>query len=368
MTQPSPTSSGFPELPVSPAELTAARQGVALRGGRITGALGVLAALWALGGLLGAWALWWAFQMLPALLAALGEWSEGDLPAVNFSSAVPAWTLPTLLALTLLGTALYVWAILVARQTVGAVRDQTLNPSADHASALERSVRTVRPWIVLGQIAPVVQALVSLLFVPLASGLIQQVAPQDLQGVGFGPLEVAGIVLGVAVQSLPTIIITWLILAAIRRWLDAVVARAHAPVPVRPATRRVDPWLLFTLIFLGLGLAGLLLGGLPLLAISAFVGSAPLDDPDLISLGLTPAGLRSTVLVGAALMLGSGLIYLLLALLMAWSRGFATQVATMLDAELPGALAIPVSDPWSGPVQHAQGRESYQELSKSLNV
>ncbi|MDV6373772.1 hypothetical protein [Deinococcus arenicola] len=357
MTQPSP--SPFPELPISPAELNAARQGVALRGGRIMGALGVLAALSALAGVAGAWALWRAFQLLPGWLAALGEWSEGDLPAVDFTGAVPAWTLPALLTLTLLGTALYVWAILVARQTVGAVRDQTLTPNATHAEAQERSVNTVRPWIVLGQIAPIVQALLPLLVVPLAFGIVQQLDPQDLQGLGFGSLEVAGILLGLVVQSLPTIIITWLILAAIRRWLDAVVARAHAPISVRPVARRVDPWLLFTLILLALGLSGLILGGLPFLVVSAFAGSVPLDDPDLISLGLTPTVLRLGLLVGAALMLGSGLIYLLLTLLMAWSRGFATQVAVVLDAELPGRSVAPAYDPWSGPVQAAQGREPY---------
>ncbi|OLV17308.1 hypothetical protein [Deinococcus marmoris] len=356
MTQPPPS---FPELPITAAELAAARAGVTVRGGRIMGTLGVLAALSALGGLLGFWALWWSFGELPRWLASLNELSDGDLPQLNAAELVPAWALPSLLGLGLLATALYVWAILVARQTVGAVWDQTLNPGPDHTGALERSVRTVRPWIVLGQIAPILQLLIPLLAVPLTFGLIRQLDPQTFQGVGFGPAEIGAIVLGVVVQSLPTVIITWLILAAIRRWLDAVVARAHTPVPVRPAARGVDPWLLFTLVLLVLGLAGLLLGGLPLLAFSAFVGSAPLNDPDLAALGITPAALRAVLLVGAAAMLLGAFIYLLLTLLMGWSRGFASNVATVLDAGLPGRPVMPAHDPWSGPVQPAQGREPY---------
>lgn len=323
------------------------------------GTLGILAALSALGGLLGVWALWWSFGELPRWLASLNELSDGDLPQLNAADLVPSWALPSLLGLGLLATALYVWAILVARQTVGAVRNQTLHPGPDHTGALERSVRTVRPWILLGQIAPILQLLIPLLAVLMSLGLIRQIDPQTFQGIGFGPAEIGAIVLGVVVQSLPTIIITWLILAAIRRWLDAVVARAHAPVPVRPAARGVDAWLLFTLALLILGLAALLLGGLPLLAISAFVGGTPLNDPDLAALGITPAALRGVLLLSATAMLLSAFIYLVLALLMGWSRGFAASVATVLDAGLPGRPATPLADPWSGPVQTAQGREPY---------
>ncbi len=330
------------------------------------GALGVLAALSALGGLLGAWALWWSFGELPRWLASLNELSDGDLPTLNAAELVPAWALPSLLGLGLLATALYVWAILVARQTVGAVRDQTLNPGPDHARALERSVRTVRPWIMLGQIAPLLQLLIPLLALPLTFGLIRQLDPQTFQGVGFGPAEIGAIVLGMVVQSLPTVIITWLILAAIRRWLDAVAARANAPVPVRPAARGVDPWLLFTLVLLILGLAGLLLGlaglllgSLPLLAASVFVGGASLSDPDLVALGITPATVRGVLLLSAAAMLLGAFISLLLTVLMSWSRGFAANVATVLDAGLPGQPVTSAHDPWSGPVQPAQGREPY---------
>ncbi|WP_029476785.1 hypothetical protein [Deinococcus frigens] len=356
MTHPSPASP-FPELPITDAELATARRGVALRGGRIMGGLGGLAALSALSGLAGVWALWHSFNALPGWLATLSELSGGALPNVDVAGVVPVWTLPVLLTLTLLGTALYVWAMLVARQTVGAARDQTLNPSPDHAAALERSARTVRPWIVLGQIAAVLQVLVPLLVLPVTLGLVRQLDPQTFAGMGFGAAETGVMLLGVVVQSLPTIIITWLILAAIRRWLDAVVTRARGPVPVRPAACAVDPWLLFTLVLLILGLAALLLGGLSLLAASAFVGGTPLDAPDLAALGVTPAGLRATLRLGAAAMLLGAIASLLLTLLMAWSRGFATDVATVLDAGSPGRPATLAGDPWSGPVRRAQGRD-----------
>lgn len=360
MTQPAPPA--FPDLPITAAELATARQGVARRGGRIVGALGFFAALSALSGLVAVWALWWGFGALPGRLAALNGLGNGELSDADFAGVVPVWVLPALLGLSLLTTALYVWAIVVARRAVGAVRDQTLNPGPAHAGALERSARAVRPWILLGQIAPILQALIPLLVLPLTFGLVRRLDPQTFGGLGFGLAETGAIVLGVVVQSLPGVIITWLILAAIRRWLDAVVARAHAPVPVRPAARGVEPWLLFTLILLILGLAALLLGGLPLVAVSAFVGGAPLDDPDLTALGVTPAVLRGTLLLGAAATLAGALVLALLSALMAWSRGFATNVATVLDAglsgtTLSGTAPAAANDPWSGPVQPARTRD-----------
>ncbi|GGO19818.1 hypothetical protein GCM10008949_04500 [Deinococcus humi] len=342
-------------MPPTAAELTAARAGVTLRGGRIVGALGVLAALTALGGLLGAWVLWLSFRTLPRWLASLDQWSNGDLAQLDFAGLVPNWTLPALLILTLLGTALCVWAILVDRKTVGAVRDQTLSPSAAHLDALERSALTVRPWITLGQIAPIVQMLLPLLALPLMLGLMRRGDPQTFPG--LGPLETATLVLGILVQGLPTLVITWLILGSVRRWLDAVVQRARRPLAVRPAARALDPWLLFTVVLLVLGLAGLLLGGLPLVAVSAFVGGAPLNDPQLAALGVTPAALRVTLLLGAAAMLGGALFSTLLILLMAWSRGFATNVATVLDSGLPGSTPAPIPDPWNSPPQPAQARD-----------
>jgi hypothetical protein len=113
----------------------------------------------------------------------------------------------------------------------------------------------------------------------------------------------------------------------------------------------VEGWLLFVLI----------IGALPMLVLPTLLTTLAANDPDvsdLASLGLTSANLKVLFAWLSVVLVMSGAVYGLLTAVMAWSRGLAADVATILDAPLsrpPAPLndwtAAPASqDPWKGPV------------------
>lgn len=309
------------------------------------------------------------WQALPGWLRQLQELDQGAAspPLPNLKEFMPPWALPAIAALTLIGTLINVWATLQARRAIGAVRDYTLSSGPQSAEELASSARTVRPWIILGQYAPILMLVFSLAITAAMLVWTFRAAPQS-EDLGFGPLEGVFILISSVVQYLPSIIITWLILAAIRRWLDGVVARSAGEHRlIRPLARTVDPWLLFTVVLLILGMAGILFSALmflffPALITAAMQGETQATDTQLLNM------MRDLFMGLSVLMLLSGAVYLLLTLLMAWSRGFAMNVATVLDAGLVGTVdpSAPLPslqpqpaqpDPWSGPVQVAPPRD-----------
>ncbi|MFB9992990.1 hypothetical protein ACFFLM_13525 [Deinococcus oregonensis] len=361
MTAPPPLPQGFPEA--SPAQLQDARAGLERRAARLMTALGILAALAGVGVLVMGWLANVGWQAFQRFLALPDLQAELNLPAgQSLSDLIPGWVLPVIVALVVVGTAIQIWATLRARAAVGAVRDQTLNPGADHAEALIAAARTVRPWITLGQWTPVVWTGFILLWLPFTFALVGRLDPADSGTSGSEPFLTFFALLSTAIQSLPNIMLTWLILAAVRRWLDAVVARAQGGTsPVTPTSRSVEGWLLFVLIFLSVGTVSLIIGAVPLLLLPALFSTLAATDPslsDLSSLGLTSANLRTLFAWWAVLLVFSGVVYGLLTAMMAWSRGLAANVATLLDAPLPRspaplndwAAAPSTQDLWKGPV------------------
>ena len=142
------------------------------------------------------------------------------------------------------------------------------------------------------------------------------------------------------IGTLPAALIAWLGLAAVKRWLDAVVTRTgNVTFPVRPFARNLDGWLVFALVLLVLGL-------LYLLAVSALLAFFPAffnwmlendsttTPPDAETMRLIGSFMRNV----AWLALAGVLLYGLLAFLVYWSRNFANSVARLLDASRPGSL------------------------------
>lgn len=362
MTAPAPTPQGFPDAPTL---LQEARTGLERRASRLMTALGVLAVLSGLGLLVLAWLMKAGWQALEQLLALPDMQAALNLPAgQSLAGLIPGWVLPTVVVLSLAGTVLQVWATLRARTAIGAVRDQTLNPCAEHAETLIVAARTVRPWITLGQWTPLLWTGFVLVWLPFTLALLGRLdsVGSDLETAGSQLFLTAFALLSTVIQSLPGIILNWLILAAIRRWLDAVVARAQgATAPVTPASRPVEGWLLFVLILLIVGTVSLLFGAVPLLMLPALLSTLVAKDPSLSGLsdiGLTPNNLRAFFVGLAVLLVFSSMVYGLLTAMVAWSRGLAANVATVLDAPLPRppaplndwSAAPAVQDPWRGPI------------------
>jgi hypothetical protein len=340
MTTPAPQD--FPDAPTgpSPAQLLQdARSGLERRASRLMTALGIFAALSVLGvlGLVLLADLGW--QALQQLLSLPDFQADLGLPAgQTLADLFPGWALPTMLALSLVATAIQIWATLRARAAIGAVRDQTLNPSADHAQALMSVARTVRPWITWGQWAPILWTVFTVALSLITLTFVKRMNPETPLDPQLDSFSTAFALLSVVIQSLPGIVLTWLILAAIRRWLDAVLARAQGGMaPVTPASRSVESWLLFVLVVCVVGTVSLVISTLPLLLVPVlFAGmAADADFSDLSSVGLTPARVQLLLAGMAGLFVFSGVLYGLLTAVMAWSRGLAANVATLLDAPLP---------------------------------
>lgn len=347
MTQSPTVPTGFPEAPVTPAELQAAQIGTAQRGGRIVSGLLLLAALMALGTLLGVWlnlkGVGWAQEMLTRVAAL------PDADPTWRDLTLPSWLAPSLAALTFLGGALAAWACLVASRFIASVHDYTLAPDSGSAELMAQNAHTIRSWLTLGQFAPLLNIVFSLL---IMGGMLWFMNTSGLSKEAdfpIGPAEIMTMLLSTVAQSLPSLIINWLILAAVKRWIEAVVTRSSNRLfPVRPFARKVDPWFILTMILLILGALSLLGGGLPMLALPALIPADALSDPELKKLGITPAFIKLLALGFAALLVGSGLLYALLTCLIAWSRGFAMNVATVLDASLPTPNVATGNDPWGG--------------------
>jgi len=313
--------------------LDQARRRVDRRGQRIAGGLLALA-LWSALGTLGLLGLG---SSLGRTLIALAAGNGGA------GIEVPVWAWALIAALTLLGLLIALWAILRARAVILAIRAQTLTPGPEGAARLNREARAVRPWITLGQWTPVVGLVLTLSTVAVtmhfALGFL------NTEGVGEESLALGGgertvLLLSTALQSVPGLVINGLILAAVRRWLDAVTAHAGGrSAAVLPAARALDGWFLFTLIVLGLGLLSLLLGLLSAAFLPALVNGLG------VSLSTQETAWLRTVQGGLLALLVSSLgTYSLLTLLIAWSRSFAADVAQVLGGE----VSTPAADPWTG--------------------
>lgn len=334
MLKPPPVPSSYLDLPIAPAELQSAQGGVKKYGGRIQGALLVLVAV-SLLSMVGSFAAaFWMWQALPDLFKSMeltvtpAEWAQAR-------QAIPAWAWGLLGLFSLLLAAINIWCLLIARRVIGAVQRWTLQPSAESGAAVVRSARTVRPWLTLGQWTPVILGLAYALFYGAVFAMM------GLGGEGRGSAGESALPLGFMLVSMvaymtPGAVLTWLILGAIKRWLDAVTIRTTDPsFPVRPFARSVDGWLLFTLVMLVLGALNAVASTVMLAFFPRFMRFMLESDPTtkadakiFESLAGLMQGLAGVTLIGAA-------VYVLLALLMGWSRAFANEVARVLDAGRP---------------------------------
>lgn len=264
-----------------------------------------------------------------------------DLGAGLQEPAGTPWMLGLAAVLVLALTGLYVAVIGWARELIGRLSAWALGSglaSAPDAVRIEQLRRTLAGWLSFGQWGSVVGVLLGTALVPLTLQWTQTLAtrfdPDAAAGfTDLGPGFVAVQTLSSLVSSAPAVVILWLILGAVRHFMNMAVGRARGPAtaPVTPAARLVANWFLLCLILLGLQLLNLLAVTVGI----AVLGSLAQQNLAL-ELGL-PAqwsgwiGTAAVVLGG--LVLYSALVVGLYFALLLWSRSYALALARLLDGE-----------------------------------
>ncbi|WP_135228910.1 hypothetical protein [Deinococcus fonticola] len=363
MIKPPALPARFVDSPVTPYEAQQARAGVAVNGQRLQSGLTSLILLNILGAVLGLLAGVWLERALPELPQ---RWGLPLTPSEqqefrDVLQQIPGWFWLVTACLTLLGSAINVWCLNVIRKAVAAVQRWTLEPTHDQADDLTRQAGTLRGWLTLGQWFPVITGVLTLLFY----GVLFSVA-----GLGTGAdtaetvLPIVFSVIASLIGMLPGALIAWLGLAAVKRWLDAVVTRTHTTTfPVRPFARSLDGWLIFALVLIILGLLNALAGTALLAFFPSFLGWVLEND------ATTPPDVETLRLIGnfmqklAVFSLTGVLLYGLLALLVYWARNFANSVARLLDAQRPAQGTGQVTGQSTA---HATGPAAPQDVTPSV--
>ncbi|GAA4007807.1 hypothetical protein GCM10022631_19730 [Deinococcus rubellus] len=304
-----------------------ARQGMQTRAERIGSGLSLLIGLYTLLALL-------SLGVLAALWAFSGSfWQE-----LGAGSALPTWIFGLGFVLTALFYLPYLLALSAARRAILSLRDYvssagdfSMGRSGGRPDALSGDVKRFITWLGVWQWGTLASAVLGLGIVAASFGLSQVLLPDNGEMSLGGPETVLVLLSGLA-QSVPTVVLTWLVLGSIKRFFAAALSHARGtPVPVTPAATAAGGWLIFSLVVLGLGLATLLLSALMVLVVAAVPGLGQAFE-DNAAFGFSTAIFRGVMWGLAALLLLSGLLYGLLMTLAAWSRGFALDVAAVLDA------------------------------------
>lgn len=283
------------------------------------------------------WATWITGAAL--LLALIWGWTKIGAVTALLGNLL-ATELKVMLTLSLIGTVLgtwitallYGWCRAYLAQVAKAATGQGVN--MDRHQALHR---TLNAYITATQWALPVGAGI---LVPLSLWALALFV-NSLPGFGIGAAELLLIGLSVVVLLAVPILLSNLILAAVRRWLRVVSARLRGEggPPALPAAQVAGYWFVFCAALLGLNVLSSL-GALPTLALGPALSSALSSAlPNLE--GLSPAlnispGLITgvSVLIGALSLLGAVQNGLLLWTLLA-SRSFALSTAQALDAPPP---------------------------------
>ncbi|GGR08530.1 hypothetical protein GCM10008957_21600 [Deinococcus ruber] len=311
---------------------------------------------------LGVWlsVLMWALMVVGVLSAlgvtfgTLGVWHLLTLQdaSLHLPPQIP-WLLALAGALILVLYGLYAWVLRWARELIvrlGRWALQGLASPAPDAARLETLRRTLAGWLSFGQWGTLLAGVLGVVLVPFSAVWSQRLAEHLSRTLGSPgqvdtmatPALIAFQTVSALLSSVPGIVIAWLILGAVRRFMTLAVNRARGltPPPILPAATTVSGWFLGCLILLGLSLLGLIANFVLLGVFGALLrtmltrGAAdglPQDWQNVL-----PDGWASVVSWGLGALLVvvfvGVLVTVLLFCVLLWSRSYATALARELDA------------------------------------
>ncbi|AZI41678.1 hypothetical protein EHF33_02030 [Deinococcus psychrotolerans] len=315
-----------------------ARHSLLTRGERIRTTLGVLIGLYILIGVLslGILGIFWGFS---------GPFWKELQPDPDGLKSFVNWILGGSVLVSAAFFVLYVLALLAARRAIASVQTYALSGQTGSAA---RDARRFNKWLSAWQWWTLISAVLSVSLAPFFIGWAAKLDPATTQTLGSAELSVVAI--SGVLQALPTVVLTWLVLASIKRFFAAVALHAGGSrQPVTPVASAAGGWLIFTIVVLALGLAALAFFTL----LVATLGTLPTMFAQDASFGVDPAAFKSAFGGVAVLLLLSAVLYGFLIALTAWSRGFALNAAALLDAARLGgersAASLPMNEgtnPW----------------------
>ena len=285
------------------------------------------------------------------------------LTSLGSSVTVPAYA-DGLLALAALLTlawsaiclALVNWARELLRRLAGWALStpQSIAPDAARSEQLRRMLSG---WLTFGQWGTVAGTVLSVALVPISLAVTARLTnfyfPDSSGDLGsLGPSFVAFQTVSGLMSAVPGVVIVWLILGAIRRFMNLAVQRARglATTPLWPAARVVGNWFILPMILLGLGLLNLLV----VTGVLAVFGGVDLSQ--ITSLDTSSALLRSflawVIPLAFGFLIFAALIYGLYLALLILSRSYALSLGRLLDLSTqaaPNFLALPTGSVGENP-------------------
>lgn len=258
--------------------------------------------------------------------AFLSSLNKDDLGLGTSGLGTTELTVLVLLTVLLLLPTLFTFLLLRwARELLGQFGRWALGQPVDLPRA-EVLRRTLGNWIVVSQWAPVVLLGLSLLTGIVALALVP--SEDRLAGLLGSDLALFFSVLLYA----PFLVINWLILGSVRRWMDSVGLRLRgsAGPPVTPVAGTVGVWFIVCMVLVGLNAVSVL----PAVFVFSLLPLIPDSGP--AGQGAPPAWFGPLM---AGLLSPSLLLMALHFALLLWSRGFALAVAQEADARMPAPPA-----------------------------
>ncbi len=285
------------------------------------------------------------------------------LTSLGSSVTVPAYAdglLALAALLTLAWSAIYLALVNWARELLGRLAGWALSTPqsiAPDAARSEQLRRMLSGWLTFGQWGTVAGTVLSVALVPISLAVTARLTnfyfPDSSGDLGsLGPSFVAFQTVSGLMSAVPGVVIVWLILGAIRRFMNLAVQRARglATAPLWPAARVVGNWFILPMILLGLGLLNLLV----VTGVLAVFGGVDLSQ--ITSLDTSSALLRSflawVIPLAFGFLIFAALIYGLYLALLILSRSYALSLGRLLDLSTqaaPNFLALPTGSVGENP-------------------
>lgn len=274
------------------------------------------------------------------------------LTSLGGSVTVPAYAdglLALAALLTLAWSAIDLALVNWARELLGRLAGWALSTPQSIAADAARSEqlrRTLSGWLIFGQWGMVAGTVLSAALVPISLAVTARLTnfyfPDSSGDLGsLGPGFVAFQTVSGLVSAVPGVVIVWLILGAIRRFMNLAVQRARglAAAPLWPAAKVVGNWFILPIILLGLGLLNLLVVT-GVLAVFGGVGLSQITSLDTSS-ALLRSFLAWVIPLAFGFLIFAALTYGLYLALLILSRSYALSLGRLLDLGTQAAPNFP---------------------------